>query len=97
MTEAEMEGMTDKNGDIRHCKIFEWMLPTFDGGESFWDFLVARMRSYMTHLVSIGWKSRWFDSDGGNVILSDHVARMFGCQQCRSIRGFPWVEDSWST
>jgi hypothetical protein len=35
MTEAEMEGMTDKNGDICYNKNFEWMLSTFDGGKLF--------------------------------------------------------------
>jgi hypothetical protein len=73
------------------------MLPTFDGGESFWDFLTARMRLYMTHLMSKGWKQQWFYPNGGNVILLDQVARMFGCQQCWLIRGFPSVDDSWST
>lgn len=53
MCDWEMEKMKDKNGDIRYHKIFEWMLPTFGGqdGELFWDFVAARMQSYMTHLM----------------------------------------------
>ena len=98
MTDAEMESMKDKNGDIRYNKIFEWMLPTFgDTVESFWEFVAGRMRSYMTHLMMQGWKPRWFDPDNGTIILADHVARMFGCQQCRSIRGFPSIDECWST
>ena len=98
MTDAEMESMKDKNGDIRYNKFFEWMLPTFgDTVESFWEFVSGRMRSYMTHLMLQGWKPRWFDPDNGSIILADHVARMFGCQQCRSIRGFPLIDKCWST
>ena len=96
MTDAEIERMKDEYGDIRYNKNFEWMLPMF-AGETFWGFLVARMRSYMTHLMMQGWKPRWYDPDNGSVILTDHIARMFGCQQCRAIRGFPSVDDSWST
>ena len=51
----------------------------------------------MTHLMVQGWKPRWYNPDNGDVILTDHIARMFGCQQCRAIRGFPSVDDSWST
>ncbi|KAL3778017.1 hypothetical protein ACHAW5_000523 [Stephanodiscus triporus] len=75
MTDAEMERMKDENGDIRYNKIFEWMLLMF-AGEMFWDFLAARMRSYMTHIMVQGWKPRWYDADNGNVILSDHIARI---------------------
>ncbi len=92
-----MEKRTDKKGAIRYNKFFEWMLPTFRGGKSFWDFLAVMMRSYMTHLMNQGWKPRWFDPNGGNVILLDHVARIYGCQQCRLIRGFPLVDNSWLT
>jgi hypothetical protein len=69
MTNAEMEAMKDKNGNIGYNKNFEWMLPMFDNtGKSFWDFVVARMQSYMTHLMLKGWKPRWFDPDNDNVI-----------------------------
>ena len=96
LSDCEIEVMKDENGDIRYKIFFEWMLPTFDS-KPFWDFLVARMQSYMTPHMNQGWKPRWFDPDGGNVILSDHVARMFGCQQCQLIRGFPSVDNSWLT
>ena len=96
MTDAEMERMKDENGDIRYNKVFEWMLPMF-AGETLWDFLAARMRSYMTHLMVQRWKPRWYNPDNGDVILTNHIAQMFGCQECRAIRGFPSVDDSWST
>jgi hypothetical protein len=73
MTDAEFERMKDGNGDIRYNKNFEWMLPKFTG-ETCWDFLVERMRSYMTHLMVQGWKPWWYNPDNGDVILTDHVA-----------------------
>jgi hypothetical protein len=91
-----MDKMKDQNGDIRYHKIFEWMLPTFgrQDGESFWDFVAARMQLYRTHLMhQEGWKPRWF-ANNGTVILLEHVARMFGCQQCRSIQGFSSINAS---
>jgi hypothetical protein len=98
MSNKEIEMIKDRNGDIPYNRIFEWMLPSFGSSvESFWAFVAARMRSYMTHLMLQGWKPRWFDPDNGNIILADHVVRMFGCQQCRSIQGFPSVDDCWST
>ncbi len=77
----EMQEMKDKNGDISYNDFFEWMLPTFNG-KSFWEFLASRIRLYRMHLMNQGWKSRWFDPDSGSIILSDHVACKFGCQQC---------------
>jgi hypothetical protein len=35
-----------------------------------------------------GWTPQWFYPNNGTVILSDHVAQMFGCQQGRLLRGF---------
>jgi hypothetical protein len=49
------------------------MLPTFDGGKLFWNFLAARMQLYMTYLMMKGWKQQWFDSNGRNAILLDHI------------------------
>ena len=51
----------------------------------------------MSYLMLGGWKPRWFDPDKGTIIKDDHVLRMFRCQQCRSIRGFPSIDDCWST
>jgi hypothetical protein len=90
--------MKDLYGNIRNNKIFDRMMPTFGNtGELFWDFVVARMQAYMTHLMIEGWTPQWFDPDNGTVILLDHIARMFGCQQGRSLGGFPSIDASWST
>jgi hypothetical protein len=89
-----MQEIEDKNGDIGYNKIFEWMLPTLDS-ESFWDFLATRMRSYMMHLMIQGWKPQWFDLDSGSSTLSNHVAHIFGCQQCRAIQRFLSIDNSW--
>ncbi len=35
------------------------MLSTFDGGKLFWNFLVARMQLYMTHLMNKGGSHVW--------------------------------------
>jgi hypothetical protein len=53
------------------------------------------MQSYMAHLMMEGWKSHWFDPDSRKVILTYHVARMFGCQECQGIKGFLLINDSW--
>ncbi len=55
------------------------------------------MQSYMMHLMMKGWKLRWFDPNKGNVILTDHVAYMFRCQEGRAIQGFLSVDASWLT
>ncbi len=94
--EMETEGMKDKNSIIRYNIIFEQMLPRFDG-KLFWDFLAPRMQSYMMHLMLQGWKLHWYNPGSRNVILMDHVACMFGCQQCQLIQGFPLINNSWST
>ena len=54
ISEEELEGLKDSNGDIRFPQVFEWLLPTYgeEGDEdSFWDFLAARMRNYMIHIM----------------------------------------------
>ena len=43
MSNWKIEQMKDEHGDIRYDKIFEWMLPTIREGESFWNFMAARM------------------------------------------------------
>ena len=53
ITDEELESLKDDNGDIRYYKVFEWLLPMFgpDGKTSFWEFLAARMRNYMVHII----------------------------------------------
>ena len=43
----------DANGDIRFERVFEWMLPRFGEDEDveYYDFIAARMRYYMIHIM----------------------------------------------
>jgi hypothetical protein len=50
LSDDKVKGMMDAHGDIRFHKLFEWMLPTFEG-VSFYEFLSARMRNYMLHSI----------------------------------------------
>jgi hypothetical protein len=55
VSEEELKGFTDKHGDIRFYCIYGWMLPSFDG-DSFYEFLSARMRNWMLHVIKEkGW------------------------------------------
>ena len=40
---------------------------------------------------------RYFNPAEGNVITADNVARFHGCHMGRMLRGFPSVDDTWST
>jgi hypothetical protein len=81
--------MVDVHGNIRFSKIFEWMLPMFDG-ESFYEFLSARMCNFMLHSIKTkGWTPKYYPPADKKVIVADHVARFFGCQLAWSLRGNP--------
>ena len=78
ITEAEVAKMKDGDGDIRFKKVAEHLLPTFEEGDYF-EYLTARMGSYMTHLIrTIGYTTRYYKPGDDKVILGDHVARMWG-------------------
>jgi hypothetical protein len=73
------------------------MLPTFEG-VSFYEFLLARMRNYMLHSIKDkGWTPMYYCPADGKVISADDVARFFGCQLARSLRGNPSIQQTWST
>ncbi len=92
-----MKEMNDEHGNVRFNKIFEWMLPTFDG-ESFYECLSARMRNYMAHsITSKGWMPCYYCPANGKVIVADYVAHFFGCQIARSLRGNPSISCTWLT
>jgi hypothetical protein len=59
ISDEELKGMVDVHGNVRFSKIFEWMLLTFEG-ESFYEFLSARMRNFMLHRAEIfrNWQCR---------------------------------------
>ena len=93
----KVKGMMDANGELRYFRIFDDLLPTV-GDDHFYAYLAARACSYMTYLmVQCNWKPRYYKPDEGLIILTDHIARFYGCQLARSNDGFPSIDDSWST
>ena len=71
--------MKDENGDIRYYKVVEHLLLRFNG-ESMWEWLAARMRNYMLHLVrSKDYKAKHYNPAKDKLIEGDHVCRFFGC------------------
>jgi hypothetical protein len=97
ISDEEMKGMIDEHGNVCFHKNFEWMLPTFDG-ESFYECLSARMPNYMAHSIkSKGWTPYYYCPADGEVIIADDVARFFGCQIARSLRGNPSINLTWLT
>jgi len=97
VSEEELKGFTDEHGDIRFYRIYEWMLPSFDG-DSFYEFLAARMRNYMLHVIKEkGWVPKYYRPSDEKYILADDVSRFFGCQLARSLRGNPSIERCWLT
>ena len=50
LSDNEVKGMMDEHDDIRFHKIFEWMLPTFEG-VSFYEFLLVRMHDAQLHVA----------------------------------------------
>ena len=56
------------------------------------------MRNYMQHITATqSYQPRYFKPEEDKVILNDHVTRFSGVQLCRMLRGYPSVEDMWST
>mmetsp|Transcript_29715 Transcript_29715/g.54809 ORF Transcript_29715/g.54809 Transcript_29715/m.54809 type:complete len:112 (+) Transcript_29715:659-994(+) len=77
ITDEELAGLKDANGDILFYKVMEWCLPRFDR-EIFWEWQAARMRNYMVHLsLTTDWKPKYYNLSKGKVIVADHVARFF--------------------
>ena len=97
VSDEELKDFIDEHGDIRFCHIYEWMLPSFDG-DSFYEFLAARMRNWMLHRIKEkGWVPKNYCPSDEKYILADDVSRFFGCQLARSLRGNPSIEQCWST
>jgi hypothetical protein len=69
-----------------------------DGDDTFFEFMAARMRNYMIHIMRTkSFKPRFYNPGNGKVITAGHVARFFGCHMGRMLRGFPSMMDTWST
>jgi hypothetical protein len=72
-------------------------LSTFEG-VSFYECLSARMRNYMLHSIKDkGRTPLYYRPADGKDISADDVARFFGCQLARSLRGNPSIQRTWST
>ena len=72
-------------------------MPDIDG-DSYYGWLAARMRNYMIHLIrTAGYTPRYYDPASGKEILAHHVARYFGVETARMLRGFPSYEETWSS
>ena len=50
ISEEDLKGLIDENGDLRYHRVHEWALPKL-GEESYWEWIAARMRNYMMHIV----------------------------------------------
>jgi hypothetical protein len=97
ITPEELEMLKDEHGVIRYWKVNEWLLPTI-GGNPYFEWLAARMRNYMVHLIrSKEYRPRYYNPAEGLVIEADHVTRFFGCHIARMLRGYPGIRECWST
>jgi hypothetical protein len=97
ITDIEMKEMINEHGNVRFHKIFEWMLPMFDG-KSFYECLSVRMHNYMAHSIkSKGWTPCYYCPANGKVIVADDVACFFGCHIARSLRGNLLINRTWLT
>ena len=75
ISDDDLKVLIDKNGDLRFHQVHEWALLKL-GKESYWEWIVARMRNYMMHIVlHDGYNPRFNKPKDDNVILADHVAR----------------------
>jgi len=93
----ELASLKDMNGDIRYEKVVDHLLPRFEG-EGYYEWIAARVRSYMLHIIrKLGWKPKYYKPSNDKVVLGTHIARFFGVQITRMLRGFPSIDDVWST
>ena len=89
IADTELTGLIDKNGDLRFHRVHEWALPKL-GKERYWEWIPPRMRNYMVHIVlHDGYNPRFYKPKEDHIVLADHVARFFGCQHARMMRGHP--------
>ena len=102
ISEEDLAELRDSSEVIRFSRVFDWLLPRFDG-KSFYAFVAARMRNYMSHIVRTeGFKPAYFSVNNvvpadDVTVQEDHVRRFFGCQMGRMAQGMPSIRDTWST
>eukprot|EP00956_Cyclotella_meneghiniana_P001712 scaffold1870_cov73-Cyclotella_meneghiniana.AAC.3 len=102
ITDVELESLKDANGDIRFESVFELCLPRFGDNQEtdYFEFVAARMRNYMIHIMRTkNFKPRHYNPAPtvGRTIQSNHVARFYGIHMARMTRGFPSIEETWSS
>ena len=86
--------MRNHHRTIRFSKVFDWLLPKFNAGESFYKFIAMRMRNYILHIIKVqGFKPCHYDLLDEKYITADHVTRFFGCQLVRAIKGLQSIND----
>ena len=97
LTEDELESLKDGFGDVRYEKVHDFLLPRIDGIH-YYEWLAARMRNYMIRLIRHeGYKPQYYNPAKHKEIQAHHVARYFGIELCRMLRGWPTYEEVWST
>jgi hypothetical protein len=101
LEDGDLENMKDAQGTIRFHLVFDWLLPKFGqvlDKEGFYEFAAARMRNYMTEIVrNRAYRPEHYKPFDGKFITADNVARFFGCQLARAIKGLSSVMNFWST
>eukprot|EP00956_Cyclotella_meneghiniana_P043310 scaffold263758_cov139-Cyclotella_meneghiniana.AAC.1 len=97
LTLQQIDELKDSSGDIRFEKVFDYCLPRF-GDETYFQFIAARMRNYMLHLIRHkGYKPKYYNPLVDRKIEEHHVARFYGVHMARMLRGFPSIEETWSS
>ena len=97
ISDEELQGLIDENGNLRYHHVHEWVLPKLCE-ESYLEWIAAYTRHYMLDIVlHDGYTPRFCKPKEDHVILADHVARFSGCQHARMMCGHSSIEYSWST
>ena len=50
ISEENLKGLFNENGDFRYHRVHKWALLKL-GEVSYWEWIAARMRNYMMHIV----------------------------------------------
>ena len=78
-----MASLKDEQGHIQYEKVFEFLLPDFEG-EGYYNWIAVRVRNYMTHLIQTrGYILTYFKPEDDIVVLCDHIACFFLGTYCQ--------------
>jgi hypothetical protein len=68
------------------------------GEQTYFEFIAARMRNYMLHIIAKhSFKPKYYSPSKRHIIQATHVARFYGVHMARMIAGFPSIDDTWSS